>query len=132
MNRLFVRIVLAFAVLFPSLATAQQPTVVLSASATSSASGSSPITCLLDPACNGYWSPGSLDSGFDEGVFIQFEKPVKTDTIQVSFADTAGLDALDIQLSVDGKLANDKGWNKSRTSKNLFEFRGGGDRKSVV
>src|SRR5262249_33933282 len=62
---------------------AQTPAVVLSAAATSSAPGSAPVTCLLDAACQGFWSPGAADQGTDEGVYIQFEKPQDINFIEV-------------------------------------------------
>lgn len=72
--------------LLASAAHAQTTPVVLSAAATSSAAGSPPITCLLDPACQGIWTPGAADSGIDEGIYVQFEKPLNAAFLQIKSA----------------------------------------------
>lgn len=81
--------------------------VVLSASATSSAPGSSPITCLLDPQCQGYWSPASLDSGIDEGIYIQFQNPVAVEQIDVCAPQAAR--PLNFQTFINGSSPIDWG-----------------------
>jgi len=57
---------------------------VIAAAATSSAAHSSPVNCLLAPGCAGAWSPGSGDSGANEGVYIQFETVVEIDAIELT------------------------------------------------
>lgn len=91
------------------LAQAQSPSVVLSASATSSSSNSSPVACLLDPACNGAWSPASLDSGVDEGIYIQFQKPLAAGSVEICFG--AGADASNTRITayLNGKTTGKKG-----------------------
>lgn len=68
--------------LFPIQARAEAPKL-LAAAATSSASGSAPVTCLLDPKCEGRWLPGTADGGADEGLYLQFEKPVSAGYLQI-------------------------------------------------
>lgn len=86
--------------------------VILSASATSSSSQSTSIVCLLDPSCNGYWSPGALDSGVDEGIYIQFEKPVSGTSIELySHGNLDGLRAY-----INGKTGSKNGTYSVTTS----------------
>jgi len=66
----------------PLLARADSATV-LAAVATSSASEATPVTCLLETNCRGAWSPGSVDTGANEGVYVQFETPVRVDAIEL-------------------------------------------------
>ncbi len=80
---------------------AQAGNIVLTASATSSAVGSAPTGCLLDPACQGTWSPGSLDHGVDEGVFFQFEQPVPAQAIEIAAA--GPIDPSALKVYVNGK-----------------------------
>jgi len=81
---------------------AQTAPVVLSAAATSSAAGSPPVTCLLDPACQGTWTPGAADAGIDEGIYIQFEKPVSAGFLQIKSApDGMGL----LRIYVNGSTS---------------------------
>lgn len=85
--------------------------VVLSASATSSAPGSSPITCLLDLACEGVWSPGALDNGTDEGIYVQFEKPVAIDFVDVWLEDVSGSYETggNYEIYINGRTKNKRG-----------------------
>lgn len=85
----------------------QTPPVVLSAAATSSGAGSSPITCLLDPRCQGYWSPASLDSGIDEGIYIQLQNPISVEQIEVCAPE--GARPLDFQTFINGASPIDWG-----------------------
>lgn len=94
-------------VLTPALARAQA--TVLAASATSSAPGSSPVACLLDGACSGYWSPGSKDAGTDEGIYIQFEKPVATKAIEISVDKISGQPPVNGRLYINGKTQGKAG-----------------------
>src|SRR5262245_41698164 len=57
---------------------------VISATATSTRAGAASIICRLDPGCKGSWSPGSLDSGANEGVYVQFESPVLADFVELT------------------------------------------------
>jgi hypothetical protein len=68
--------------LLPTVAGASSPRVI-AAAATSSALSAAPVTCLLQPACSGSWSPGSADSGANEGVYVQFENPIDSDTVAI-------------------------------------------------
>lgn len=81
------KIAALFALLFLAApAHAQSANTVLSAAATSSAPGSPPVTCLLDPSCQGSWTPGAADLGVDEGVYVQFEKPLRAGFVQIKAA----------------------------------------------
>lgn len=84
--------------------------VVLSAAATSSAPGSAPVTCLLDPVCQGSWTSGAADSGADDGLYVQFEKPVAIDFVKVV---TEAADALQFdwnyELYLNGSTRNKQG-----------------------
>jgi hypothetical protein len=60
---------------------------VLAASATSSTADSSDISCLLDAKCNGKWKPASLDSGVDEGLYLQFSEDVSLYSIELDIVD---------------------------------------------
>jgi hypothetical protein len=72
----------------PTIATANSARVI-AAAATSSATKATPVNCLLQPDCVGSWSPGSADSGANEGVYVQFESTIDSDVIEiVSNADT--------------------------------------------
>lgn len=86
----------------PMLTRAESATV-LAAVATSSASDSTPITCLLKTDCRGNWSPGSLDSGANEGVYVQFEKPVAVDAVELETTDKP--DTVPFVLSINGAPA---------------------------
>ncbi|MBI4236826.1 MAG: hypothetical protein HY696_00235 [Deltaproteobacteria bacterium] len=85
--------------------------VVLAAAATSSAPGAASATCLLDPGCQGVWSPGAADHGTDEGIYVQFEKPTPIHYLQVTLE---GLpDALaarsHYELYLNGRTRNSRG-----------------------
>ncbi len=85
--------------------------VVLSAAATSSAPGSATVTCLLDPACQGVWLPGAADNGTDDGLYIQFEKPVAIDYVRVSLDGGTGslASSPNYELYLNGRTRNKKG-----------------------
>lgn len=74
--------------------------VVIAASGTSYAEGSSPVTCLLDPACRGYWSPKSLDAGSNEGVYLRFQEPTLFNFIEITFAEALP-DDRDLEIFLD-------------------------------
>jgi len=90
--------------LFASMTYAADKAVVLAATATSSSSDSAPVTCLLDPNCTGHWSPGSKDSGTDEGIYIQFENPISASHIKLS-ASTLGK----LVVYINGKTSGPDG-----------------------
>jgi len=62
---------------------AGNPANVIAATATSSAPQAAPVICLLKPGCSGAWSPGSADSGANEGVYVQFESSLDADTVEL-------------------------------------------------
>jgi hypothetical protein len=68
--------------LLPAVAAASSPRVIAVA-ATTSAPSAAPVTCLLEPRCTGSWSPGSADSGANEGVYVQFENLIDSDTVAI-------------------------------------------------
>jgi hypothetical protein len=83
----------------PTIATANSARVIVAA-ATSSAAKAAPVNCLLEPDCGDSWSPGSADSGANEGVYVQFENTVDSDLVEiVSNADTG---SEEFTLSVNG------------------------------
>jgi len=102
---------LVFVSLIPLQSHADETAVVLSATATSSAAGSTPITCLLDPACIGSWAPGAADSGTDEGIYVQFEKPIDLDYIELGVpSDAPHADYMqNLRLYLNGKTRNAQG-----------------------
>jgi hypothetical protein len=73
---------LAVAMLAPAAAAGNSASVI-TATATSSAPSAAPVICLLKPDCAGSWSPGSADSGANEGVYVQFEGPVNADAVEL-------------------------------------------------
>lgn len=81
---------------------AEEVPVLIAASATSYSEGSSPITCLLDPDCAGYWSPKSGDAGINEGIYMQFKDTVKLDYIQVIMEGNVE-NTVSIKAYLDGK-----------------------------
>jgi hypothetical protein len=77
---------------------------VIAAAATSSAAHATPVNCLLTPECAGAWSPGSADSGANEGVYLQFETAMEADSVELT---TSVKDpAAPFTLSVNGTVAN--------------------------
>ena len=56
----------------PALAATNSATVI-AATATSSSTQAASVNCLLKSDCPGSWSPGSADSGANEGVYVQFK-----------------------------------------------------------
>lgn len=107
MKHLALAALLSFAMTGPALA--EPPPVVLTASATSSTPGSAPITCLLDPACQGTWTPGSLDYGIDEGIFLQFEQPVPASSVEVVLPVPNAVDVYGLKVYVNGKTKDSEG-----------------------
>lgn len=99
-------------ILAPCSARSQQAVVVLAAAATSSAAGSAPITCLLDPGCQGYWATGSLDGGTDEGIYIQLDHVTAIDFIEIGLAPGVSLGdnaPWNLRLYLNGKTRNPRG-----------------------
>ena len=80
--RMTVLICVVGALLAPTAAPADSATVI-AATATSMGPHAAPVNCLLQPDCAGSWSPGSADSGANEGVYVQFETPVAADSIEL-------------------------------------------------
>jgi hypothetical protein len=80
--RITILVLLAVAVLAPAAA-ANNSATVITATATSNAPSAAPVICLLKPDCAGSWSPGSVDSGANEGVYVQFENPVNADAVEL-------------------------------------------------
>ncbi len=62
------------------------PLTLVMAKATTTATGSQPATCLLDPACPGTWEPAAVDDGVDESVLFMFDAPVDCKAIEVELA----------------------------------------------
>jgi hypothetical protein len=75
---------------------------VIAATATSASSHSATVNCLLKPDCKGSWSPGSADSGADEGVYVQFEDTVNADAVDIVSSD-ADVEE-DFTVSMNGAL----------------------------
>jgi len=81
--------------------------VLLSAYATSRSADSSDPICLIDPSCTGHWSPGSKDNGVNEGVYYQFERPVKVSFIQVRLKEAVSRSDLPpVRFYIDGKTTS--------------------------
>ncbi|UQZ87724.1 hypothetical protein C4J81_00210 [Deltaproteobacteria bacterium Smac51] len=76
--------------------------VIIAAASTSASEGSSPITCLLDPGCDGYWSPAALDAGSNEGVYLRFKEPVFFKFIEIT-VDRELPDSLIFQTYLDAR-----------------------------
>jgi hypothetical protein len=87
--------------LVPATHGASSPNVI-AATATSESSHSATVNCLLKPACKGSWSPGSADSGADEGVYVQFEDMVDADAVDIVSSDD-DLEG-DFTVSMNGAL----------------------------
>jgi len=87
--------------LVPAARAATSPNVI-AARATSASSHSATVNCLLKPDCKGSWSPGSADSGADEGVYVQFEDTVDADAVDVVSSD-ADVEE-DFTVSMNGAL----------------------------
>lgn len=110
MSKLWIAVVVTLAA---TTAWAASPApVILAVSATSSSSQSTSVTCLLDPSCDGHWSPGALDSGVDEGVYIQFEKPITGTSIELY--SPGDLDRL--RVYINGKTGSINGNYSLRSS----------------
>lgn len=81
---------------------------LLAASATSSSTDSSSLICLIDAKCKGQWSPGSADSGHDEGLYFQFKDALEINYIEVIFAGTEASHNLGVRAYLDGKTTTQK------------------------
>jgi len=93
---------LHFAVLTAHAATG--PVTVITAAATSSAAQAASVNCLLTPGCAAAWSPGSADSGANEGIYVQFETAAAVDAVELI---TNIKDAkAPFSLSINGAVAN--------------------------
>ena len=80
--RLKILIALIAVIPLPALA-ATNSARVIAATATSSSTQAASVNCLLKSDCAGSWSPGSADSGANEGVYVQFETAVDSDTVKL-------------------------------------------------
>ncbi len=83
---------------------AADPVRVMALSATSSKDAHFDLASLLDSSATTGWQPGLSGSGAEEGVLLEFEKPVKVDEIQLSGTDT-------FKVSLNGR-ENDKMGNE--------------------
>ena len=79
--RLMIFTIFIAALPLPSIAATDSANVI-AATATSSSPQAASLNCLLKPDCTGSWSPGSADSGANEGVYVQFEDTVDADAIE--------------------------------------------------
>ena len=77
--------------------------VVISATATSYGENSQSIVCILDPKCNGYWTPKTRDGGINEGIYIQFLEPVEINYVLVEYEEPQKSTSL--MLYLDGMIA---------------------------
>lgn len=114
--------------LLPLVAHAQGAPRVLAAAATSSAPGSAPVTCLLDPKCEGTWVSGAADAGTDEGLYVQFEKPVSAAYLQVLTAgkNPKGNSELRVYINGNTSAAQSRGKIASDADGNqLLQLSGG-------
>lgn len=82
---------------------AQAPIGIIAASATSSTPDSLPVTDLLDTTKQGSWKPKALDSGEDEGLFIQFEAPTLLDYIEVKIRNAVLCGEISLEFYLDGR-----------------------------
>jgi hypothetical protein len=89
-----------FVSLLPPASATAKPAGVIAAAATSSATKAAPVTCLLQPDCAGSWSPGSADSGANEGVYVQFESTIDSDAVEI--VSNADATSEEFTLSVNG------------------------------
>lgn len=81
---------------------------LLAASATSSSAGSSSLVCLIDTKCQGKWSPGSVDSGHDEGLYFQFSQPIELNFFEVTLAGNVKPGQMKLRAYLDGKTTTPK------------------------
>ena len=89
-------------------ASADLPPELVTASATSSAEGSSPVVCLLAPQCAGYWSPMSRDDGANEGILLQFREPVRLSAVEVLVEGRDAGDTLPFLVYLDARTSGGK------------------------
>src|SRR6185437_8827995 len=102
-------IVLSLLCLCASGSWAGAPAILLSAYATSRSPDSTGPLCLLDPECRGRWTPGSKDAGVNDGLYYQFENPVRVDYILVRFKNSAsspGYPSWPVRFYIDGKTTS--------------------------
>ena len=97
------RILTAVLALGFSTASAWAAISVIAVAATSSSAPSAPVNCLLDPGCKGAWSPGSADSGANEGVYVQFETATEVESVELT-TNVKNADA-PFTLSINGTVA---------------------------
>ena len=105
-NKLFCALTLSCLSFLKAQALAATPAVIL-ASATSSSPKSSSLICLLDPKCKGSWSPGTADSGHDEGIYFQFNQPFNINYVEIVVEGSAPHD-LQLRPYLDGKTTTPK------------------------
>jgi hypothetical protein len=100
--------ILALAISLP--VAASNSVNIIAATATSSSPHAASVSCLLKPDCAGSWTPGSADSGANEGVYVQFESAVEADTVELQ------TNVRDVKppftLSINGALATRSSWGK--------------------
>jgi hypothetical protein len=99
--RLITVIFIVGVVSFP--AAAASPANVIAAAATSSAPQAASVICLLEPGCPSAWSPGSADTGANEGIYVQFESAVDADAVELDT--NVKSTKAPFTLSVNGVLA---------------------------
>jgi hypothetical protein len=84
-------------------AQASDSATVIAAAATTSAGQAVSVNCLLTAGCAGAWSPGSSDSGANEGVYVQFDAATEIDAVELA---TNVKDAnAPFTLSINGAVA---------------------------
>lgn len=84
-----------------------RPPVLLAISATSSSEDSSPLTCLLDPACKGGWTPQSEDQGVNEGIYMRFQEPTLFNFIEITVEGDVA-DNIQLQTFLDAQSSPPK------------------------
>ena len=77
------KILIALIAVIPLPALAATNSTVIAATATSSSTQAASVNCLLKSDCPGSWSPGTADSGANEGVYVQSGTAVDSDTVEL-------------------------------------------------
>lgn len=98
---------------------AETPIHIISANATSSSVDSLPVTYLLDTNKEGFWKPKTVDSGTNEGLFFQFQKPTLIDRIEIKVK--GGAENFNINYYLDGKRNVSKNEPKQDNTDNPFD-----------
>ncbi|GEM_PF-4769611 len=75
---------------------------VLALSATSSQAPSFDLAGLLDGTATLGWKPGMIGSGAEEGIFIQFENPVKMDAVRLEGKGSFVVSMNGVEINEDG------------------------------